>query len=143
MRKPAFCICKNKDADQLCSNGEADQRLCFCYKDSTIPLLPKIQNFKPLTIFCGCTARLVSDLVGTPEDRFSHNEAQILQNKLADEIIHTQVINEIILQGNDRLPVSTLKFLNFWTLEILTVIYLKFKKRGQTFGYFVKKMQME
>ena len=32
MKKPAFCICENKDADQ---------RLCFRYKDSTIPLLPK------------------------------------------------------------------------------------------------------
>ena len=32
MRKPAFCICENKDADQ---------RLCFCYIASTIPLLPK------------------------------------------------------------------------------------------------------
>ena len=29
MRKPAFCICENKDADQLRSNREADQRLCF------------------------------------------------------------------------------------------------------------------
>ena len=41
MRKPAFCICKNKDADQLRGNREADQRLCFRYIDSTIPLLPK------------------------------------------------------------------------------------------------------
>ena len=41
MRKPAFCICENKDADQLCDNREADQRLCFGYIDSTIPLLPK------------------------------------------------------------------------------------------------------
>ena len=41
MRKPAFCICKNKDADQLRVNREADQRLCFRYTDSTIPLLPK------------------------------------------------------------------------------------------------------
>ena len=41
MRKPDFCICENKDADQLHGNREADQRLCFCYKDSTIPLLPK------------------------------------------------------------------------------------------------------
>ena len=41
MRKPAFCICENKDADQLRGNREADQRLCFCYKDSTIPLLSK------------------------------------------------------------------------------------------------------
>ena len=29
MRKPAFCICENKDADQLRGNHEADQRLCF------------------------------------------------------------------------------------------------------------------
>ena len=32
---------KHKGADQLCSNCEADQRLCFHYTDSTIPLLPK------------------------------------------------------------------------------------------------------
>ena len=41
MRKPAFCICENKDADQLRGNREADQRLCFRYTDSTIPLLHK------------------------------------------------------------------------------------------------------
>ena len=41
MRKPFFCICENKDADQLRGNREADQRLCFRYTDSTIPLLPK------------------------------------------------------------------------------------------------------
>ena len=31
MRKPAFCICEDKDADQLSGNHEADQRLCFRY----------------------------------------------------------------------------------------------------------------
>ena len=43
MRKPAFCICicENRDADQLRGNREADQRLCFRYTDSTIPVLPK------------------------------------------------------------------------------------------------------
>ena len=41
MRKPAFCIFENKDADQLRGNCTADQRLCFCYMDSTIPLFPK------------------------------------------------------------------------------------------------------
>ena len=61
MRKSAFCICENKDADQ---------RLSFRNTDSTIPLLPK-----PLAIFCGGTSRFVSGLVGNPEDRFSHNEA--------------------------------------------------------------------
>ena len=42
MRKPTFCICENKDADQLRGNREADQRLCFRFTDSTVPLL-----FKP------------------------------------------------------------------------------------------------
>ena len=41
MRKPDFCICENKGADQLRGNREADQHLCLCYTDGTIPLLPK------------------------------------------------------------------------------------------------------
>ena len=41
MRKPDFCICENKGADQLCDNCTTDQRLCFLYTDSTIPLLSK------------------------------------------------------------------------------------------------------
>ena len=43
MRKADFCIWENKDADQLRGNREADQRLCFRYIDSTIPLLPKYE----------------------------------------------------------------------------------------------------
>ena len=39
MRKPTFCICKNKGTDQLRSNCKADQHLCFRYTGSTIPLL--------------------------------------------------------------------------------------------------------
>ena len=39
--KPTICIWENKDADQLRGNREADQRLCFRYIDSTIPLLSK------------------------------------------------------------------------------------------------------
>ena len=41
IRKPTICICETKSTDQLRSNCEADQRLCFRYTDSTIPLLPK------------------------------------------------------------------------------------------------------
>ena len=41
MRKPTFYICKNKDADQLRGYREADQRLCFRYIDSMIPVLFK------------------------------------------------------------------------------------------------------
>ena len=50
MRKPAFHICENKDADQLPGNLEADQRLCFCYTDSTNPLLVK-QKFQASSHF--------------------------------------------------------------------------------------------
>ena len=41
MKKLAFFIWENNDADQLPSYCAADQRLCFRYTDSTIHLLPK------------------------------------------------------------------------------------------------------
>ena len=41
--KPTIRIGENKDADQLRGNREADQRLCFRYSDSTIPLLLKCE----------------------------------------------------------------------------------------------------
>ena len=52
MRKPMFCICENKDADQLRGYREADERLCFRYIDSTIPLLSifKILSFYPSSV---------------------------------------------------------------------------------------------
>ena len=43
--KPGLCICENKDADQLRSNREADQRLCFRYTDSAIPLLFQASSY--------------------------------------------------------------------------------------------------
>ena len=47
IRKPDFCLCENKGADQLCSNCTADKRLCFGYSGSTIPLIhvPKSESF--------------------------------------------------------------------------------------------------
>ena len=52
MRKPTFCICENKDADQQRGNREADQRLCFRYIDSPIPLLTKseISSLQPSSV---------------------------------------------------------------------------------------------
>ena len=52
MRKPGFCICENKDADQIRGNREADQRLCFRYIDSAFPLLPKyeISSLQPSSV---------------------------------------------------------------------------------------------
>ena len=34
MGKPTICRGENKDADQLCSNRESDQHLCFRYSES-------------------------------------------------------------------------------------------------------------
>ena len=52
MRKPALCICENKDADQLRGNRESNRRLCFRYIDSTIPFLPihEISSFLPSSV---------------------------------------------------------------------------------------------
>ena len=44
VRKLAFCICENKDADQLCGNHKADQRLCFRYTDTKISLLGNLKK---------------------------------------------------------------------------------------------------
>ena len=73
IRKPTICICENKDADQLCSN------LCFHNMDSTIPLIPKseISSFWPSS---EAAQAGVSELVGNPEDRFSHDVAHIILN---------------------------------------------------------------
>ena len=73
MRSPDFCIYENKGTDQLCSDSTADQHLCFCYMDSTVPplLSTYAQNFKVLGFFCCCTGRFVSEVVRNPEDRFS------------------------------------------------------------------------
>ena len=45
MRRPAFCICENKDADQLRGNREADRRLVFATRivQSLYFLDPKFQ----------------------------------------------------------------------------------------------------
>ena len=74
MGKPTICIGGNKGADQLHSNCEADQRLCFRYTDSTIPLLSKSKlasNHLPRLFSWVC--------VGTcrnPNCWFSHAQAK-------------------------------------------------------------------
>ena len=48
--KPTICICENKDVDQLRSNCEGDQHLCFRCKDGTTPLLSKSKIFWPAIV---------------------------------------------------------------------------------------------
>ena len=83
MRKPAFCTCENKDADQLHGDRKADQRLCFRYIDSTMPRLSKFE-----------ISSLVSDLVGNLEDRFSHNKAHI--SKLSSLYLASDTVQAVM-----------------------------------------------
>ena len=75
MRRPAFCLSENKDADQLRSNQAAKQHLCFCYTNSTIPLLPKSQfsSLSPSSV----VVQPGLCLVGHPEDRFSRDKSHV------------------------------------------------------------------
>ena len=72
IRKPKKCLGENKRADQLCSNYTADQRLCFLYTDSDIPLLLQSEISSLLSCFCDCTSQFLPDLVGNPNCCFSH-----------------------------------------------------------------------
>ena len=99
VRKPAFCICENKDADQLCVNREADQRLCFRYIDSTIPPLSKSEISSLMPSCVAVQPSLVSDLVGNPEDRFSHNEAHI-KNRIGGHPVNKPLQYTVILRQN-------------------------------------------
>ena len=89
MRKPAFCICeKTKTQISFAVTVKLISAFVFATRivHSFFFLNPK---FQPLAIFCGYTGRFVWDLVGNPEDQFSHNEAQMCEqtvNVLADRM---------------------------------------------------------
>ena len=92
MGNPTICIGENKGADQLCGNREADQRLCFCFTDSSIPLLSKSKF--PVSSHLLCLYRPVCVRpVRKPHCWFSHEEAQLLQT--AGNVIQI-ACNEII-----------------------------------------------
>ena len=59
---------------QISRNCTADERLCFCYKDSSTRLL-KFETGILLICLCGCTCLLVSNLFGNPDFWFSHTKA--------------------------------------------------------------------
>ena len=71
MRKRALYICKNKDADQLRSKCTADQRLCFRYAGSTIPILPKSEISSLLPSSVAVQPGLCRTWSETPKTGFS------------------------------------------------------------------------
>ena len=74
LRKPDFCICENKT--QISFPVTAQLISTFVFTTQIVQSTYFLQNLKPLAILCGCTAWFVWGMVGNPEARFSHNEAQ-------------------------------------------------------------------
>ena len=60
MRKPAFCICKSKGADQLRGHRAVDLRLCFHYIDI-------MSRFVRKPAFCICENKDADQLRGNRE----------------------------------------------------------------------------
>ena len=77
MRKPDFCLCENKGADQLRSFCEADQRLCFRYMDSTIPLVLKSEISSLQPPYVAAQADLCETWSETPKTGFLHRGSVI------------------------------------------------------------------
>ena len=115
MGKPTICICENKDADQLRGNRKADQRLCFRFTGSTIPLLSKIRNFKLLDLFCDCIGRFLSYLVenhivGFPTKRLRYQEVCTMLLHLSNVLIYGQC-NIYPIQTTQKPPPGVLYYL--------------------------------
>ena len=88
MRKPDFAYAKTKT--QISFAVTAKLIRAFVFATRIVQSLSfSFLNFKPLAILCGCTARFVLDLVGNPEDRFSHNEAHIASTVRYDSYEHS------------------------------------------------------
>ena len=70
VRKPDFCPCENKGADQLCSNCTAHSAFVFRYMDSTISLLPKSEIASYLSSSLAVQASLFQTWSKTPKTSF-------------------------------------------------------------------------
>ena len=77
MRKPAFRICENKDADQRAVTAKLISAFVFATR-----IVQSIYFLKPKFQACSHLQWLYSPvckgLVGNPEDWFSHNEAHFM-----------------------------------------------------------------
>ena len=90
-RKLVLAYAKNKGADQL--NSAIVVSTYYILLDSTIPLLPE-----------SYISRIVSDLVGNKESRFSHDTPQVVQNVLtfchSNEVVTCNTIRSDFLTFN-------------------------------------------
>ena len=115
MRIPTFCICENKDADQLRGNREADQRLCFRYIDSTIPQVSShlLWLYSPVCVGPG----------RIPERWFSRDAAQItFQGLKASDLITFSYFVNLYADGH----ASNIQSLHEFLERIHNLLVLRF-----------------
>ena len=104
MIKPGFCICENKDADQL--RGTAKLISAFIFNTRIVQsiyfLNPKFHGSSHLLWLYSpvCVGQ-----VKNPENRFSHNEAHLMSSWYLMYLISTPASQVHI----------TVKVINFWT----------------------------
>ena len=67
IHEKTFGICENKGTDHLCGIHPAALLSTILYNCS---------NLNVLAIFCDCIARFMSDLLGNPDDMFSHEATE-------------------------------------------------------------------
>ena len=80
MRKPAFCICENKEADHsFAVTAKLISAFLFATRTVQSLYLP-IPKFQASSYLLWLYSPACVDLVRNPEDRFSHNEAQLSSN---------------------------------------------------------------
>ena len=106
VRKPDFCICENKDADQLRGDREADQRLCFRYTDSTIPVLPKslISSLKPSSVAVQpglCVTRSKTQKTGFLRTRLNYHKIYTISVSVKSFINRLGFLWNIVVKSTD------------------------------------------
>ena len=136
MRKPAFCICENKDADQLRGNREADQRLCFRYIDSTIPLLP-IYKISSLQSSCVVVQPgLCRTRSETPKTGFVlHGSVKVMTNI---EVLLLQALTVLVSKVMNMTSVITLLCNKRSTISV--AMYRNCRQNANTGKLFANRM---
>ena len=126
MGKSTICKGKNKGADQLRGNREADQRLCFCYSDSSIPLLLKseVSSFWLFSVLL--QTGLCQTCSETTHCWFSHEAAHLL----SQQWIFAIVKNKYAVTTQ---PISIFIFATR-IVQSLFFIYLKFQASSLLLG---------
>ena len=114
MRKPTFCICENKDTDQLGGNRKADEGHCFHYRNTVVQFF-YLLNPKFLASSCAAVW-FVSDLVG------NHNVGLLMSRLIYlcffQLIAVMSYIHAKNVSGQPSIVICPLSVLRNWQEEI-------------------------